>query len=133
MVRDTQEGKARFDLLFAEHVPYKFQFLTRVAELLERGARKYGSRNWERAESEEEMERFKASAMRHLAQWVSGETDEDHAAAVVANLLFAETTEFKRGRAAATRVLTGEESCPSPHDVDCQCFSCDWIRDHLLN
>lgn len=104
MVRDTQDGKARFDLLFAGSVPYEHQFITRVAQLLERGAKKYGTNNWQLADSEEEMERFKASAMRHLAQWIAGETDEDHAAAVVANLLFAETTEFKRKRRAASLV-----------------------------
>ena len=95
MQRDTQEGKARFDLLFPKDVPYEGQFLTRVAELLARGAEKYAERNWEQAEGMVEMERFKASAMRHLAQWMAGEEDEDHAAAVVFNLLGAETLKWK--------------------------------------
>lgn len=92
MRRDTQEGKARFDLLFPEGVPYEEQFLTRVAELLDRGVEKYGERNWEKANSDVELRRFKASAARHMAQWQAGETDEDHAAAVVFNLLAYETT-----------------------------------------
>lgn len=95
MVRDTQEGKARFDLLIPLDVPYEAQFMTRVAELLARGAEKYESRNWEQAAGEEELERFKASALRHLMQWVAGDTDEDHAAAVVFNLLGFETTKWK--------------------------------------
>ena len=95
MQRDTQDGKARFDLLFPKDVPYEGQFLTRVAELLARGAEKYAERNWEQAEGMVEMERFKASAMRHLAQWMAGEEDEDHAAAVVFNLLGAETLKWK--------------------------------------
>lgn len=95
MQRDTQEGKARFDLLFPLDVPYDDQFLTRVAELLARGAEKYDERNWEQAEGMVEMNRFKASAARHFAQWMSGELDEDHAAAVVFNLLGAETLKWK--------------------------------------
>lgn len=95
MRRDTQDGKARHDLLYAEGVPYKGQFLTRVAELLDRGAEKYGARNWEKATGDDEMARFKASAARHLAQWMAGDIDEDHAAAVVFNLMAYETTKWK--------------------------------------
>lgn len=98
MQRDTQDGKARFDLLFPLDVPYDEQFLTRVAELLARGAEKYDSRNWEQAEGPEEMERFKASAFRHFVQWMAGDQDEDHAAAVVFNLLGYETTAWKFNR-----------------------------------
>jgi hypothetical protein len=95
MVRDTQEGKARFDLMRPKNVPYEAQFLTRVAQLMTRGAVKYGFRNWEHADSLEELERFEGSAERHLNQYLAGETDEDHAAAVVFNLLAAETTKWK--------------------------------------
>jgi hypothetical protein len=95
MVRDTQEGKARFDLLLAEGIPYEEQFLTRVADLMQRGEEKYGARNWEKANSAEEVERFRASAIRHLAQWHCGDKDEDHASAVVFNLMAAEMTEYK--------------------------------------
>lgn len=95
MVRDTQKGKARFDLLRPRGVPYDAQFLTRVAMLMTRGAEKYGFRNWEVANSQEEIDRFEGSAERHMMQWLSGETDEDHAAAVVFNLLAAETTRWR--------------------------------------
>src|SRR5690606_3583618 len=95
MVRDTDKGKARFDLLIAEGVPYKHQFLTRCAELMMRGAEKYNDRNWEKANSPEEVTRMKSSAFRHFMQWFCGETDEDHAAAAIFNILAAETTEWK--------------------------------------
>lgn len=95
MVRDTQSGKPRFDLLFPQGVPYGAQFLTRVAELLARGAEKYSDRNWEKATGSDELDRFKSSALRHLTQWVTDQTDEDHAAAVVFNLLAYETTKWK--------------------------------------
>lgn len=106
MRRDSQDGKARFDLLLPLGIPYEEQFLTRVAYLMTRGAVKYGFRNWEKANSADELERFRGSAQRHLMQYVMGETDEDHAAAVVFNLLAAITTEWRieqaRGASADT-------------------------------
>lgn len=95
MVRDTQDDKPRFDLLLPIGVPYSDQFLTRVAGLLARGAEKYSERNWEKAEGEAELTRFKASALRHLMQYLAGETDEDHMAAVVFNLMGAHLVEWK--------------------------------------
>jgi hypothetical protein len=92
--RDIQEGKPRFDLARPKGVPYRYQMLTRLAELLGRGAAKYGDRNWEKARGPEELETFYASAERHMAQWLSGETDEDHAAAVMFNILAAETVKY---------------------------------------
>lgn len=99
-VRDTQKGKPRFDLLLADGVPYRHQFLTRFAELLARGAEKYGDRNWEKANDEESLDRFQSSAFRHLMQWMNGETDEDHAAAVAFNLYAFESTLYKMERQA---------------------------------
>jgi hypothetical protein len=95
MVRDTQEGKPRYDLLLPRGIPYRAQFLTRVAELLGRGAEKYSDRNWERASGPEELDRFKSSAQRHLMQWLTDESDEDHAAAVCFNLLAYESIKWK--------------------------------------
>lgn len=95
MVRDTQEGKPRFDLMFPKGIPYADQLITRFAALMERGMAKYGERNWEKANSQVELDRAKASAMRHLMQWYLGEKDEDHAAAVLFNLMAAETIALK--------------------------------------
>lgn len=89
MRRDLQDGKPDFSLLLAE-IPYDEQMLTRWAALMTRGAEKYGRRNWQMANSTEELERFKASAFRHFVQWISGEDDEDHAAAVFFNINAAE-------------------------------------------
>jgi hypothetical protein len=77
--RDTNEGKPRFDLIPTE-------LLTRLAELYERGARKYDDNNWRKATTEKEINRFKESAWRHFIQWSAGEDDEDHAVAVVFNI-----------------------------------------------
>jgi hypothetical protein len=95
MRRDIQDGKPRFDLLLVPELPYEEQFLTRFASLLERGASKYGERNWQLASSEEEQSRFRASAVRHMMQWACGEVDEDHAAAVAFNLMAYEYTKWK--------------------------------------
>jgi hypothetical protein len=95
MVRDTNEGKARFDLIHPKGIPYKEQILTRFAELMARGAVKYTARNWEKATGEAELLRFKESALRHCEQWFCGETDEDHAVAVFFNIMAYEATKYK--------------------------------------
>jgi len=95
MVRDTQNGKPMFMLMIPVDVPYDEQMFTRVAGLMARGAEKYGFRNWEKANSEVELERFKESAFRHFMQWITGETDEDHAAAVFFNVIAAESLKWK--------------------------------------
>ena len=79
MVRDTTDGKPRYDLI--PHEPLK-----RLAELYARGAEKYGDNNWQLANSEEELQRFKASAARHFHQWLNGEQDEDHGIATAWNI-----------------------------------------------
>lgn len=88
MVRDTQNGKARFDLV-------DWPMIKRWAELMERGAKKYGEHNWKKAAGESELERFKASALRHCIQWYLGETDEDHGAATFFNISGAEMVKAK--------------------------------------
>jgi len=95
MVRDTNEGKPRFELLLPLGIPYKEQYLTRCAELMMRGAEKYAERNWEQATGQEEMKRFSESAFRHFMQWINGETDEDHASAVFFNVMAYEMTKYK--------------------------------------
>jgi len=80
MNRDTQEGKPRFDLIYPP-------LLKRWAEILERGATKYGERNWQKAKSQEEFDRFKASSWRHFYSWINGlDKEEDHAAALLFNI-----------------------------------------------
>ena len=93
MMREPDTGKPRFDLLLPLGVPYDEQFLTRIAALMARGAEKYEDRNWEVANSVSELDRMKSSAFRHFMQWLSGETDEDHAAAIVFNVMAAENTQ----------------------------------------
>jgi hypothetical protein len=83
MVRDTQDGKPDYTLV-------DYPMLTRWAKHVTLGAEKYGRRNWQLASTEEELERFRSSAFRHFVQWITGDTDEDHAAAVYFNIAAAE-------------------------------------------
>jgi hypothetical protein len=94
MRRDTQEGKPDFSLLLPE-MPYELLPITRWAYLMTRGADKYGRRNWQLANTPEELERFRASAARHFMQWLAGEEDEDHMAAVMFNLNAAEYVKWR--------------------------------------
>ena len=84
MVRDTTEGKVRFDLAFDGPM------FARWAEHLTKGAEKYDARNWMKAQGTAELDRFRESALRHFVQWYYGDVDEDHAAAVFFNINGAE-------------------------------------------
>jgi len=75
MVRDTQSGKPRFDLIPAEG-------LRRLADLYARGAEKYDDDNWKKGQP---YSRAYASLFRHLIQWREGDRTEDHMAAVAWN------------------------------------------------
>lgn len=85
MQRDTTHGK----LLW--HLVTFGPMLKRWIALLTRGAIKYDENNWMKANGQEELDRFKASACRHFFQWIYGlEPDEDHAAAIFFNVNGAE-------------------------------------------
>lgn len=76
-VRDTEEGKPRYDLI-------SVLALTRLAHHLRKGAEKYTARNWEKGM---DYSRLYSSALRHLMQWASGDRSEDHLAAVLFNVM----------------------------------------------
>jgi hypothetical protein len=76
-VRDTREGKGRYDLIS----PFA---LRRVAQLYERGAAKYDARNWEKGMP---YTRVFDSLVRHAFEWLEGQSAEDHLAAVVFNAM----------------------------------------------
>lgn len=100
-MRDTAEGKPRFELLWTDAQPYEDQMLTRAARWMARGAEKYDSRNWELFDSPEALEHAKASLLRHTFKLLAGETDEDHAAAVWFNSQVIEYVRWKFRKASA--------------------------------
>lgn len=67
-IRDTREGKGRFDLIS----PIA---LRRLALIYEQGAVKYGDRNWEKGQ---QLGRYLDSAIRHMNCWLLGDRKEDH-------------------------------------------------------
>ncbi len=83
MQRDVTGDKPRYDLIWLPGIK-------RVAELMARGAKKYSARNWEKASTQEELDRFKESLLRHTFQYLEGDRSEDHMAAIVFNAFGAE-------------------------------------------
>jgi dATP/dGTP diphosphohydrolase, N-terminal len=101
MQRDVNDGKVNHCFLIYQGVPYEEQMLSRWAALMTRGAEKYTPRNHEKAATQEELDRFQESAYRHFMQWLCGETDEDHASAVLFNISSYEMTKWKMEHAPA--------------------------------
>lgn len=91
MLRDVDDTKIRYDLIY-------MPMLKRWATHMTNGAKKYEARNWEKAETPEELERFKESAFRHFVQWFMGDEDEDHASACWFNICGAEMVKEKLKR-----------------------------------
>ncbi len=76
-VRDTQDGKPRYDLIPPGP-------LRRLAMLYTRGAEKYDEYNWTKGIP---TSRCVASLLRHVFQFIDGDTDEDHGAAILFNMM----------------------------------------------
>lgn len=86
MIRNPTEGKIDY-LLVRDGPLYR-----RWAAHLTRAVSRTGKRNWMFASTEDDLMRFRESACRHFEQWLNGEDDEDHAAAVLFNINGAEYT-----------------------------------------
>lgn len=84
MVRDTEDGKIDYTLVLDGPM------FDRYAAHLTKGAVKYKPRNWMLAAGPEEWGRFRRSFLRHAIQWLRGDRDEDHAAAIWFNVNGAE-------------------------------------------
>lgn len=79
LLREDKTGKPDFT-----YVGEMYKVFSRVMQRFQMGAAKYARLNWRNAE---DNQTYKESALRHLMQYVSGETDEDHLAAACANIL----------------------------------------------
>ena len=77
--RDMSEGKGRFDLL-------PWGAIWEVAKHCEEGAKKYGERNIDKGCPQNSLI---DSAMRHLAEYTMGFTDENHLRAAAWNVMWA--------------------------------------------
>jgi hypothetical protein len=119
MRRDTQEGKPDYTLI-------DISFLTRLAEHLGKGAIKYGENNWRLANSEEELRRFHKSAMRHHMQWENGETDEDHAMAIVFNIMCAEYVKLRLETEIEEFARLMTEQIKDEEETKVKCYTIFW-------
>lgn len=81
--RDSRNGKGRYDLISPISIH-------RLALVCERGAAKYGDRNWERGQP---MPRYIDSALRHAFQYLAGDRSEDHLGQMMWNAMAAIHTE----------------------------------------
>ena len=85
-VRDTEEGKTDYTLILDGPM------YDRWAEHLTKGAKKYEARNWMKfghgtlIEMSQAQWRAKRSLARHFRQYMAGERDEDHGAAMMFNI-----------------------------------------------
>jgi hypothetical protein len=79
-VRDTEDDKVDYSLA------YDGPMFDRYAELMTRGAKKYEARNWMKFNDAAARDRAYRSLNRHFRQYIRGDQDEDHAAAIIFNL-----------------------------------------------
>ena len=84
MVRSDPTGKPDYTLVCD-------RLLERWAVHMTKNVESKGHNNWRKAHSEEDLARFLASAWRHFIAFTRGETDEDHAAALLFNVAGAES------------------------------------------
>lgn len=91
MIRSDPAGKLDYTLV-------DLHMLERWARLLTVNVPSKGRGNWRNASTEEDELRAKQSAWRHFLAWQRGETDEDHAAALVFNVSVVERAR-RRGAA----------------------------------
>lgn len=109
-VRDTPEGKGRYDLLPAYAIG-------RIARHFENGARKYEDNNWRKGIP---LTRFLDSALRHLFKFSEGYRDEDHLAAAAWNILALIETEEMAARGIVPEELVDlpDYTAPAPSPDD---------------
>lgn len=84
MVRGSTDGKINY-LLVRDGPMYE-----RWAVHMTNAVSSKGKRNWTNACTKDDLERFREGAVRHMEQWLVGESDEDHAAAIIFNVNGAE-------------------------------------------
>lgn len=112
MVRDTENNKIDYSLVLGGPMFHRW------AALLHRGAVKYTRNNWMKARGNQEEERFIRSAFRHFIQWMNGDKDEDHAAAVFFNVNGAEYVRGQQQREATEKLKDVQAlAYREPHDT----------------
>jgi hypothetical protein len=83
VVRSNDDGKPDYTLVDTH-------MHERWARHMTANADEKGRNNWKLAHTDEDLHRFLASAWRHFVAFQRGDTDEDHAAALLFNVAGAE-------------------------------------------
>lgn len=87
--REPDNGRRDMTWLFEidglELVPR--ELFERMARHYAAGAAKYSADNWRGGTRPEDLARYRRSLVRHLFAWMRRESDEDHAAAVIWNII----------------------------------------------
>jgi hypothetical protein len=65
-------------------------FIRRLAVHMTKNLAKYGRDNWKKGNSQEELLALRDAAFRHMLAWLDGQDDEDHGAAIAANIFMAD-------------------------------------------
>ena len=107
-VRDMAEGKGRMDLL-------PWAAIMEVSKHCENGARKYGEHNVDKGIPTHSL---CDSALRHLAKYLDGWTDEPHLLAAAWNLLWAIQMELKHKDMVDTPWYKKKEGVHDGNDKD---------------
>lgn len=117
--REDKTGKGRCDLLPPAA-------LIRLSKHFEKGAKDHGDRNWELGVP---MSSFIDSGLRHLLQYMNGQTNEDHLCAAAWNILCALETEEQRPEMQDIPARMTEA-----HEIKPTCESCKhisvWFTDY---
>lgn len=82
MVRDTEDGKERFDLLYPLNVPYEAQLVTRAFTWVDQNGP-----TWTVDDVEEHLGRLHEDIHEHIVRWVLEDQSGDHAARAFGSIL----------------------------------------------
>ncbi len=84
-IREPDHNKGSFDLL-------PFLSIIKIAKVMQKGAKKYDSRNWEKGMP---LSRFLNSGLRHLIQYTLNFKDEDHLSQAIWNFMCLQETKIR--------------------------------------
>jgi ribosomal protein S15P/S13E len=114
-VRGSQNGKGRYDLISTYAT-------RRLAQVLERGASRYGDRNWEKGIP---LMRHISSLKRHLDEFIEDHTNEDHLAHMFANAMMLVHTEEMIRKGALPKHLDDRPKYNFTERTLRECTDCD--------
>jgi hypothetical protein len=117
VVRDTEDGKTKYTLMFPEGVPMEDQLIVRIAELYTRGGKKYGDRNWENSCAPDTLKHHTDALWRHFMNFFFDVQDgEDHAAAIVWNINAMDLTRRNIRLKAEEAIQQFDDTPPGPSE-----------------